>query len=367
MIYALDGAVSCAAWLRARTRLENGPTTTLVTAARRLPQLPTLQAAFAEGAITYHHVTAVTRAAISRRMPAIALHEGTLVELARTRSPKQVRVALLRIRDVVDPDGTPDPHDPDPDVDLGDLDDDDETPGGPTGDERRELEFSRTIHGLWNLLGTLDFYTGELLATLLDAYMTADDPDTPEHLRRSASQRRHDALHAMLVALADSGVGPTRHGAKPHVLITIDLLSLIGLAQLATRPTTRTRFGGRATVALARQLLAEGAKHTAVAPMGPWRTVSFGSTRRTLPDWLRPVLHMTHLHCRGPDCDRPTTWTDAHHVIAWVNGKRTELHDTVPLCPLCGILHNQHYADSRIMWIGGRAGLVCAGERRLSV
>lgn len=53
---------------------------------------------------------------------------------------------------------------------------------------------------------------------------------------------------------------------------------------------------------------------------------------RTLPAWLRAICHMVHSHCRGPDCDRPATWTQAHHQHPWDDGGDTDLNATIPLC-----------------------------------
>ena len=62
------------------------------------------------------------------------------------------------------------------------------------------------------------------------------------------------------------------------------------------------------------------------------RRVNVGRTHRTLPAWLRSVLTMLHRHCRGPGCDRPMAWTDAHHLTAWDAGADTDLNDSLPLC-----------------------------------
>ena len=36
--------------------------------------------------------------------------------------------------------------------------------------------------------------------------------------------------------------------------------------------------------------------------------------------------------CRFPGCTRPTGWTDAHHVVHWRHGGRTDLANLVLLC-----------------------------------
>ncbi|HEX9313752.1 MAG TPA: HNH endonuclease signature motif containing protein, partial [Actinomycetota bacterium] len=37
-------------------------------------------------------------------------------------------------------------------------------------------------------------------------------------------------------------------------------------------------------------------------------------------------------HCTFPECDRPASWCDAHHVIHWTDGGRTDLSNLVLLC-----------------------------------
>ena len=66
--------------------------------------------------------------------------------------------------------------------------------------------------------------------------------------------------------------------------------------------------------------------------LGPWRSVAVGRTHRVLPDWLRPLLAVTHRHCRGPGCDRPIAWTQAAHLDAWKSGGDTDLARTLPAC-----------------------------------
>jgi hypothetical protein len=53
---------------------------------------------------------------------------------------------------------------------------------------------------------------------------------------------------------------------------------------------------------------------------------------RTLPAWLRSVLIAMHRHCRGPDCDRPANWTQAHHGNPWSGNWITDLLQSLPLC-----------------------------------
>lgn len=312
--YGHDGAVTLASWYRARTRLDPPEAHRLVQTGVRLRHLPTLRAALESGQVSVDHAAVITRAAIPRRMLAIQDAEPTLVELARHGTPTDLRRAARMITDLIDPDGTDQPA---PLIEHG-------------PDERREFRLHRGLDGLWDARGTLDPIAGEAMATLLDALDTPDPPDTPAERRRSPAQRRADALDGIVQRALRSANLPTVHGAPPHILAIVDLATLAGADDQATI-TPRLRHGGDIAPATARRL-AQRARITAVQTMGPWRAVNVGRTHRLLPSWLRGLMQMLHQTCRGPDCDRPATWTQAHHQTDWAAGGDTDLNQTVPAC-----------------------------------
>lgn len=414
--YGLDGAITAASWYRGATRLDAGEATRRVQAADRLASFPSLAEALACGNVTWTHAMAITRAAVPSRIDAIADHEDTLVELALTMPPRVLGVALRRIADHTDPDGSD--HREPPSRDRC----------GP--DARRELTVRSTFDGLGEVVGWLEQVDTELLLVLLDAYDEPDPPDTPPKLRRSPAQRRADAFSRLLRAVADAGTAPTVNGIKPHLLLGVDLAELLGLdpsdssaaaiaellgalladadpaalAELlatlaaasdevcgheqpptpqpqdrapqdrapdrrtprppppdsapATQPADDpTPADGRidlddllrpdpAAAARGPRLRRTGplpwrqacrvaldARVTCVLTMGPWRVVNVGRTMRTLPPWLRPILELRHRRCRGPDCDRPASWTEAHHLDAWTADQGdTDLNRMIPLC-----------------------------------
>lgn len=308
-----DGAVTAGSWLRERVGCNPGEATQLVNASRRLRSLPRLAASFADGRVSWAHATAITQAAIPQRAAAIRALEDPLVELAQQARPREVRKAVARIRDVADDDGSQTPPLPD---------------AGP--DPRRSLTISRTVDGLAEIKGSLDPVTAEWLETLLPAFESGDGPDTPDEQRRTAAQLRHDALHELLTKVAAHPETPTLQGAQPRASVMVDVATLAGAHQEATF-TPRLRFGGEVTPELARQMVHD-AKITAVKTMGPWRPVSVGRTQRTLPPWLRELMHLLHQRCRGPDCDRPAVRAEAHHLDAWAQGGESDLNRTIPLC-----------------------------------
>jgi hypothetical protein len=51
------------------------------------------------------------------------------------------------------------------------------------------------------------------------------------------------------------------------------------------------------------------------------------STAQIRALWLRDR------HCTFPNCSVPAAWTDAHHLIHWIDGGTTDLNNAALLCP----------------------------------
>ena len=315
--YRADGAVTASSWLRNRTNMDHGPAQRLCAAATRLRGLSGLRDAFMAGDVSLAHVTAITDAAVPTRYESIAAVQDSLVELARTANPHAVRVALRRVRDIVDPDGSQ------PDDDAAPCDAD-------ANDPRRGWTQWPTLDGMVRGEYLVDPVFGEMIAILMDAFSTADPADTPLGRRRSPAQQRADAMRAAIKTLLDAGLAPTIQGNKAHLLLMLDLLTVMGRDQAATFAAELRRNGKVSPQTIAR--LGLDAKTTVVLTMGKWRTVAVGHTHRTLPPWLRPMLEMMQRRCRDPDCDRPAAWCEAGHEIAVSEGGDTDLNETIPKC-----------------------------------
>ena len=74
--------------------------------------------------------------------------------------------------------------------------------------------------------------------------------------------------------------------------------------------------------------------------------------------------------CRWPDCDRPPSWTEAHHIREWSTGGTTDLDNGILLCRHHHLLlHNNHWqitADDHQLWLRPPPDLLdSVGVRRL--
>ena len=70
--------------------------------------------------------------------------------------------------------------------------------------------------------------------------------------------------------------------------------------------------------------------------------VEMGRATRTIPPPLRRTLELRDAHCTHPGCTVPARWCDAHHIIHWADGGKTE---TANLRLLCRQHHRQAHQD----------------------
>jgi hypothetical protein len=63
------------------------------------------------------------------------------------------------------------------------------------------------------------------------------------------------------------------------------------------------------------------------------QVVDFGREQRFFTRRQREALAITWGGCASPGCDRPPSWTEAHHIVFWDRDMgRTDLADGIPLC-----------------------------------
>jgi hypothetical protein len=72
--------------------------------------------------------------------------------------------------------------------------------------------------------------------------------------------------------------------------------------------------------------------------------IDVGRARRVVAGPTRRALAARDGHCRWPHCDRPASWSDAHHVIHWSKGGETDLSNMVLLC------HRHHWMAHEGGW-----------------
>jgi hypothetical protein len=302
--FARDGYLSMSAWLVHRLQIAWSIAGQHVRLARSLRRMPDTREALSTGRISTLSASmlASTREA---NKPEFARVEETLVAAASTLPVRELRGALAYWREAVDRRGVAD--------DAG------------RRRELRRLHVSPSLDGMVRVDGDLDPETGQVVITALRAVIGASIGGTPD--RRTAPQRRADALGEICHQWMDGANRPSVAGERPHLTVTIDL------------GTLERRAGRRCELDDAGRILPEDARRIAcdasvsrVITSGPSSPVEVGRRTPVVPAAVRRAVAVRDGGCRFPGCDRPPSWSDAHHVVHWAEGGPTALDNLVLLC-----------------------------------
>ena len=266
--------------------------------ARQLAELPQTAAAFGRGELGYEHARVITRAAESIGDETMQGAEHILVEAANRLDPQRLQIAADHLRHFLAPE-------------RRHRDANDEH-------ERRALFISPLLDGVFRIDGHLDREGGACVIAALEALLpprAADDTRTP-------AQRRADAL----VELARQRMEAA--GGRPHVSLIVRAETLDGSAPA---PGGELDRAGVIPGETARRIACD-ASLTLVTVDGEDRILSVDRATRTIPPSLRRALGARDRGCRFPGCDRPTGWTDGHHLEHWARGGKHKAHNLVLLC-----------------------------------
>jgi hypothetical protein len=144
----------------------------------------------------------------------------------------------------------------------------------------------------------------------------------------------------------DFGTGHESSANKPHLVVSLsfeqlrDQLGVGYLPDSGTLPASTIRR------------LACDAKIIPIVLSSDGLPLDVGRTTRTIPPAIRTALNERDKACKAPGCDRPLSWTDAHHVQSWLDGGITALSNLVLLCRRHHTM--VHQGKLRIEALGGQ-------------
>jgi len=274
----------------------------LAAAAARLPELPELAAAFAEGAVSLDKVLLIAPVATPRL-------DGHLTAIARAGSVAQVARICAAYRDVTKPD-TPD--------------------ANQQRHARCGLNTSRTDDGLIRIVALLEPDDAALVLAALDARVETawragradDDSPAPD-----LAARRATALVELSTDGLIEGPHPVVRGERVEVRVVVDADVL-----------DHTSEGGRCAIdgvgavplSTVERLLCDCKRSIAVRL--PDGSLNVGRTQRTPNRRQRRALQFRDNGCRFYGCPN-RRYVQAHHVVLWDDGGPTDLDNLISLCP----------------------------------
>jgi hypothetical protein len=294
-----------------------GPRSSLL-GERLEPIYPTLAAAQAAGTVseaaarlivtTIEQLPDAVRAEVDRDV------ERSLTEHAKTLDLDQLRTLTRHVAALLDPDG------------LLTLE--------TQRQRQREVSLSVRADGSGRLSGDCTAELTEWLRTVFDTLAkpkpAADGAKDP----RTAPQRRHDALLDALKLTARAEQLPDCGGITSTLL-----LSMTSEAFATGHGTATTGHGTIVHASTARQWA--GDDGTLVQPV--WinhdrRVEALSTPCRIFTRQQRHAMITRDKGCSFPGCDAPPQYCEAHHVISWADGGKTDVSNG---CLLCAFHHRE--------------------------
>ena len=302
--FAATSSDSTQAFLRTQLHMTGAGAADRVRVARQLEELPSTFAVLNAGAISYTHAAMIARTADKVGREAFGNAEAILLPVAIRSDPSDLARCTRSLRHCIDGEGV--------------LREDGES------FERRWLDLHQGLEGMWFLNGVLDRETGDGLRTVLESLQPPPAADD----NRRAWQRRADALGELVRRQLDGGELPRSGKVKPHLML---IASAETLRKEPGVPGADLQFGGMVAAETARRLACD-CSVTAVGVDSDGEPVGLGRTRRLVNARLWRLLVLRDRGCRFPGCGCPVSWTDAHHLQAWIEGGKTEVQNLVLLC-----------------------------------
>ncbi|SLM88419.1 HNH endonuclease signature motif containing protein [Brevibacterium yomogidense] len=135
---------------------------------------------------------------------------------------------------------------------------------------------------------------------------------------------RHDRFAFLLRSVARERV---LHGADHALVVTASA------AELTTPGSTLSTHAGGPVTLDALEEWSNAAQMFLHLADGGGRTVEVRSQGRFATRSQMAVLAARDQGCTFPDCDAPAEWCEAHHIVAYARGGKTEIDNLTLVCP----------------------------------
>jgi len=295
-------------WLAAEAKLPVGSCKARVKLATKLRvSLPDVDRALAEGLITFDHARVLAEAANPRIVDDVALVTPNLIDAAQRLSFDHWKREITALVALLDADGGHRPGDDPCDNKLR---------------MRRGLDNGIHIDG--QLFGDSALIAEHALNAKADELFhryRADQELTPDLRMPPHSTLLAMALAELLSEALAKDAGSSTP-ARPEVSLVVN----------AADPDTVTTSDGTRIGDTERHTLLCDPVFRAVVLSVHGLVVDMGRDQRLVTRAQRRALNHRDGGCVFPNCDRPATWTDAHHIWNWQHNGPTKVPLLASLC-----------------------------------
>jgi hypothetical protein len=294
--YEQQGSVSPIDWIRINCHMTGPAAADRVAVGKLVTQLGQTVDALADGKVGFAHLTVMARTADA---VGAKFNETPLLKKACENSPGKFHHICRHYRHAIDAYSFNAEH-------VEQV-------------ENRSLKLSTWFDGSLLLSGVLDSVGGAALRSVLEPLARKSGA----HDDRSRERRLADAL----VELATGGEQP----AKIQVTSSVEtLLGLVGA------PAAEMEFSLPVSSKTIERLACD-CSITRVLLNSESTVIDVGRSKRVVSEPGRRALKARDGSCRWPGCERPASWSAAHHVVHWIHGGTTDLDNLILLC------HRHHW------------------------
>jgi hypothetical protein len=220
---------------------------------------------------------------------------------------------------------------------------------------KRFLRLTPQGDGMTRIFGMLDPVQAALVTDAIDCvtaprrggprFVDPDELARVDALEKDPRTTEQIAVDALVEMIRIAGAADTVRVfgvRKPGVRVHVDS------RDLETGEGYATVEGQTATISIATAeglACADGYQTIVFHPDG---SIDVGRTQRLFTPRQRVALAAIWGGCAVESCDRPPSWTEAHHADHWAHGGRTDLADGILLCRHHHmLLHNNHWKINR--------------------
>jgi hypothetical protein len=291
-------------WIRLNCHVTSNVAADLIAVGKNLERMPGSLQAVSNSEIGFAHVKAMARTASA---VGTRFEEAPLLEKARESSPGKFYYICKHYRHAADRNRF--------EAEQAEL------------VENRRLWISKCEDGTVLLSGNFDPEGGAAILTKLNPLTRKSGA----HDGRSLEKRNADAL----VELASGG------GSQAQIQVTTSLETLLGLAGA---PAADMEHSPLPISARTIERLACDSSIARILLNSESTVIDVGRSKRVVSEPARRALAARDGHCRWPGCERPASWSAAHHVVHWIHGGTTDLDNLILLC------HRHHWMVHEGNW-----------------
>jgi hypothetical protein len=292
-----DGSTSAIDWLRFNCKMTAGAAANSIAVGEAMIRIPESTQAVTDDAIGYTHLTTIARtaAAVGDRFD-----EKLLVEKARENSPGKFYYICHHYRHAADPKSYADEQ--------------------AEHVHQRRLKLSTWMDGSVLISGQLDPVGGAAFRAAMEPLVRRNGARDD----RDLEQRQGDALVELSL----------RGGSQAQIQVTSSIETLLGVAGA---PGADMQFSSVPISAKTVERLACDSSIARILLDSESVVIDVGRSKRVVSEPARRALAARDGHCRWPGCERPASWSAAHHVVHWIHGGTTDLDNLILLC------HRHHW------------------------